>query len=533
MKDIREYQAATRDNFDRYAPSAGYLDWATQPDPFRRWAGCEKVMLPLSDPGTPRPVDDLFVPPNVDAASADLTSLGRFWQLSLGLSNWKGAGNQFWALRMNPSSGNLHPVEAHMLWPGNHELPGGLYHYEPHEHVLEQRRLSAASWPLGREKGFAIIFSTIHWRESWKYGVRAWRYCQLDLGHALASLSHAARILGWTCRRITDPSSAELDLLAGYNEVQWPEHEKEWPGALVWVSTDGSGKMPIFSPGQIETLAEGEALGIPSRLSEEHVDWALTDEVAEAAREARKKVGPEESSEARPSWPLLPSPEPILAAEESVRQRRSAQAFDPAGRMPREVFLTILDRVLPRPDHAPWDLDPQTGSLDLVIFVHKVDGLDPGIYALIRDGERLEERQNGLAPHGEWIQVEGGMPLFRLGTGDCRREAEVLSCRQAIAGQSCFSLGILAPLGDDLLKAPYKLAHHYHEAGLIGHVLYLAAEAWGFRGTGIGCFYDDPVRQFSNITDPDLHPLYHFTIGVPQIDRRLKTLAPYHHRNSG
>lgn len=44
--------------------------------------------------------------------------------------------------------------------------------------------------------GFLMGLSSIAWREAWKYGERAFRYCRLDTGHALAAISYAASTLG-------------------------------------------------------------------------------------------------------------------------------------------------------------------------------------------------------------------------------------------------------------------------------------------------------------------------------------------------
>ena len=49
------------------------------------------------------------------------------------------------------------------------------------------------------------------------------------------------------------------------------------------------------------------------------------------------------------------------------------------------------------------------------------------------------------------------------------------------------------------------------------------------RGTGIGCFFDDPVHEIVGIKDLSVQSLYHFTIGGPVDDERLMTLPPYHH----
>ena len=55
------------------------------------------------------------------------------------------------------------------------------------------------------------------------------------------------------------------------------------------------------------------------------------------------------------------------------------------------------------------------------------------------------------------------------------------------------------------------------------------AEAQGVRGTGIGCFFDDPVHDTIGLKDNTWQSLYHFTIGRPVEDPRLTTLPPYDH----
>ena len=66
---------------------------------------------------------------------------------------------------------------------------------------------------------------------------------------------------------------------------------------------------------------------------------------------------------------------------------------------------------------------------------------------------------------------------------------------------------------------------------MLGQVLYLEAEAAGVRGTGIGCFFDDPVHEIVGIKGRSFQSLYHFTVGGPVEDGRLMTLPPYHNLN--
>ena len=46
-------------------------------------------------------------------------------------------------------------------------------------------------------ESFLIGLTSIHWREAWKYGERAFRYCNHDVGHAIGTARIAAATLGW------------------------------------------------------------------------------------------------------------------------------------------------------------------------------------------------------------------------------------------------------------------------------------------------------------------------------------------------
>jgi len=46
---VIEYHERTKHLPNRPANSAGYLDWATEPDPFRSYEGTDPVQLPFSN----------------------------------------------------------------------------------------------------------------------------------------------------------------------------------------------------------------------------------------------------------------------------------------------------------------------------------------------------------------------------------------------------------------------------------------------------------------------------------------------------
>ena len=86
---IRAYHQRSKHARHRFAPGPGYLDWDTQPEPFRCYEGARRVDLPLDLEPPTRPFDDLDTGP---PAPFDIRGLGRFLELALGLSAWKEYG---------------------------------------------------------------------------------------------------------------------------------------------------------------------------------------------------------------------------------------------------------------------------------------------------------------------------------------------------------------------------------------------------------------------------------------------------------
>jgi nitroreductase len=237
---------------------------------------------------------------------------------------------------------------------------------------------------------------------------------------------------------------------------------------------------------------------------------------------------------------LWPSPSPPACAHSSgqlIRQRRSAVDFDGVSSITREKFLAILDTTLPRASAPPFDAWPFPPRLHLVLFVHRVTGLDPGMYLWLRAPADAETLRHAFRDVPAWevpADLAPTVPLRRLGRGDLRDFARTLSCQQDIAADGAFSLGMLARF-EPVLRERGAAAWRelFWESGMIGQALYLAAEAAGVRGTGIGCYFDDVLHRALGLTGHDWQSLYHFTIGNPVEDLRLRTAPPYAHLGDG
>ena len=156
------YHERTKHHFHRYAASPGYMDWATQPDPFRRYQGADLVRLPLAKPGRPLPYWQLYALGDVSSEPLSLESISLFFRYALSLTAWKRFHDTTWSLRANPSSGNLHPTEGYAVLPAIDRLGDApaVYHYAPKEHALERRAiLDAQAWSelCGDDIGFSTF----------------------------------------------------------------------------------------------------------------------------------------------------------------------------------------------------------------------------------------------------------------------------------------------------------------------------------------------------------------------------------------
>ena len=553
LATVRDYHDQTKHHFNRFARSSGYLDWATQPEPFRSFDGCRRIDLaePLQSAWAftvkgaaswrDVPYDGLFTPdPPWPPLAPGLPAVAVFLRYSLGLSAWKQAGPSRWALRVNPSSGNLHPTEGYVVCgPGVAGDRPGVYHYAPDAHALEERcAFDAAAWTAaaaGLPGGSVLAaLTSIHWREAWKYGERAFRYCQHDVGHAVAAMRMAAAMMGWTCAIVPGWTSRRLAALLGVDrDADFEGAEPEEPACLMVLAPRGreagapaGGGWAHVDTSLADDASRGAWNGRASRLSADRVTWDWIDAAAEASREGAVPVLVPPMA---PGVMAPPRAEMIPAATLLLR-RRSAVSMDGVTSIGLDRFAAILRRLLPDAG-PPFDALPWTPRVHLALFVHRVDGLQPGLYGLPRTEAAVTVLREAFSQDFTWVRPPGvpdDLPLFLLDHADCRRIARQLSCGQDIAADGCFSLGMLAEFDTALAEGgPAAYRRLFWEAGAIGQALYLEAEAAGIRGTGIGCYFDDGVHHLLGITDYRLQSLYHFTVGGPVDDTRLTTQPGY------
>jgi SagB-type dehydrogenase family enzyme len=561
VERVFAYHERTKHHLHRYARSLGSLDWDTQPDPFRTYDGAPIVPLPLFATDLTPLYDDLYCPGRVPPEPLNLATIACLFELSLGLTAWKEHRGSRWALRANPSSGNLHPTEGYLLAPSLPELPAGVYHYVSRDHVLERRCTLNAGRAAGiaallPPSGLLVGLASIHWREAWKYGERAFRYCQHDAGHAIAAIRYAAAVLGWSALLLEGLGDAQVAALLGLDRdedaIRIAAADREHPDGLLLVCpspVDRAAAAAAFCNAiedAVDTTTGGAWAGQANPLSPGHVAWDIIDDVAEATWKAPSTLPPcaLASSDLPPPARCLGTAEPGggPAASFVIRTRRSALDFDDITSMDRDSFYAMLDLLLPRPQTPPWDAWPWAPRIHLLLFAHRIRGLAPGLYILERDEHVHDRLRAATHPEMLWTPAASCPPhlrLYCLGEGDLRQTAQVVSCHQEIAAAGTFSFAMIADFAEPIRShGAWFYRRLFWEAGMLGQVLYLEAEACRnpggrLRATGIGCYFDDVCHEVAGLSGSEWQSLYHFTMGGPVEDTRLSTWPPYSHLPRG
>lgn len=490
LQTVREYHEATKHTVEKLYTSRHGLDWANMPDPFRHYEQAEVLDLP-ADVRTPStPALSLLRGGMGDTRCADgaeFLSTLLFHTAAISATKRAGSGMRY-ALRVNPSSGNLHPTEFHFAARNLKGWTDGLYHYRVSAHMAEQRGrggdwvreaadLAVAPW--FRECGLFFALTSIAWREAWKYRDRAYRYCLHDIGHAWGALDLAARALG--CETQAFPHFADKRV------AEWLGVEDEWPMLLIGVRGDG---LPLERRDAAERQWVG---GVANELSKEMVPYPAIAEVHTATSEemavahVHSSVAPNGSGEVELSG-RVDSAEAFAAV---VRRRRSALDFKgAAATISREQLGTLLEVAA-----------EVSNYVQLYVYLHRVRGLEPGVYCYWKSSGTLEVMEYG----------------------DQRLMAAGLSLGQDLAANSCVTFSMIADMDramTDHGARGYRMV--FIEAGHIGQRLYVGAESLGFQSTGIGAFYDDQVHRYLKIKEGEGQVVYHFACGYAVHDGRLE-----------
>ena len=142
------------------------------------------------------------------AEPIELSELGELFHAAYGVLDTIELWGEF-CERPVPSGGGLYPLELYAISQRVNGLSGGVYHYVPLGHRLEEVRpdplpsMLTAEMFLGQpyliEAAAVLVFTAVVERSLWKYEDRGYRYILLECGHAAQNINLCAAASGLGC----------------------------------------------------------------------------------------------------------------------------------------------------------------------------------------------------------------------------------------------------------------------------------------------------------------------------------------------
>ncbi len=505
------YHEATKHSEIRLQTSAHYLDWANKPSQFKKYEDLASIALPrnFSRPEA-EPLGAISgLPIQTEEQNLGLTQLAELLYFSAGLTRKYRFGSELHYMRAASATGALYPIELYVVAGDIAGLEAGVYHFDPLGFQLSRIRagdyrpeLAEASNDAIATAPATIAFTSLAWKNAWKYEARSYRHWFWDGGVIAANLLAASASIGSPTKIIHGFVDRSVNELLGLQDG------KETTICLLPV---GWGRQTS----SVHSLKEIDPIPFKVRpLSTEETEYASMWETHRASfLQNREEVG--EWTSTRPAqlhlpettYPMMPLPPPMTDSANSrklgevILKRGSTRRF---ARSP--ITFSQLSTILrTSTGPIPRDYFPDGDSLiETYIVANAVQGLDSGSYFYSAEQESVEQLKRG-----EFRQMSAylclGQPLF----GDASVVFFLMTrLRDA--------LGALGNRG-------YRAAQL--EGGIVAGRIYLSAYSLDLGASG-STFYDDAVTEFFSPHAKEKSTMIAVGLGVPAYKARPGKVLP-------
>ncbi len=502
-----EYHEATKHSELTLRMSRHFLDWESKPQPFKVYTELPSITLPTD---FPRPELDALTsvssvePPN-RATTMDITRLAELLFFSAGLTREVRYPFGRYYMRVAPATGALYPIELYVICPDIPGLKAGVYHFGPGDFALTElwagdyrSELAAAAGGNQRimSAPVTIAFTSIAWRNAWKYEARSYRHWFWDSGVIAANLLSTTVSSGLPMHLILGFVDAEVNRLLCLDE------ERE---AVLALAPIGIGPAPQkkIVPTEIP-LVSPEVLPLSKKETHYPEIWKIHEASSLANGEevmvwvnATHGVKKRLTGMDRSNYPLRP-----LKAETSksslgevILLRGSARRFTQVPISFEQLSTTLRSSTR----GVPMDFLRQGDSIvELYLIANAVEGLPSGAYFFNRPADSLEQ----------------------LKIGEFRKVAGYLCLDQSLFANASVVIFLMSDLNTVLKyfgNRGYRAAQF--EAGIVAGKIYLSTYAQGLGASG-STFYDDAVTEFFSPHARDKSTMIATGIGFPDYRAR-------------
>ncbi len=503
------YHEATKHSEVSIGASAHYLDWDDKPAQFKEYGNLPSIALPRNFP-LPKENSIKAItgePQKTGIQQIDVGVLSELLFFSAGLTRAMKFGKELHYMRAASATGALYPIEIYVISGRIPGLEAGVYHFNPEQFSLAKLRdgdyrsaLDDAGSPDSQTAPFTLAFTSLAWRNAWKYEARSYRHWFWDSGVIAANLLATSNSAGLATTLELGFVDSEVDRLLGL------EAKKEATVALAIVGAGHAERAPSMHK-PIPNLA----LNV-NPLTREEVDYPIIWETNESSglgsrseteswktslRPSKRNVSP-----TTPSFPLRdPEEDPSPALDEVILLRGSTRKF---AREPIS-FDRLSTIIRASATDIPLDfLSDNETLIDFYFIANDVQGLPAGSYFYNVDKNSVEQ----LKLHRN-RSMSGYLCLGQSLFGD----ASVVFFLMTNLTSALKSLG----------NRGYRAAQF--EAGVRAGKIYLSSYAAGIGASG-STFFDDAVTEFFSPHAKEKSPMIAVGVGVPGYKARSGKVLP-------
>ena len=491
VQSVLDYHRKTNHSVESVRAGNISLDFSILPRLYKLYRRAETVPLPEESAPSNVPALEAIsgdAPTRDDAPTLD--DVAALLKLSAGITKWLKVPNGSMAFRAASCTGALYHIELYLVCGDLPGLPAGVYQYGAQDNALRRVRsgdyrgalvAATAGHAEVASAPVSVVYTSVFWRNAWKYQSRAYRHAYWDSGTVLANTLSVASSRGLPARVVTGFADDAVNRVVDVDGV------REAAVAIVPVGSGGTPVAPTPAPERVnlQTLPYSPKEIDYPLIRATHAATSL-DEAGAAAWRALKG-----GAQATSSAPLT-AEVGAESVERVILRRGSSRQFQLAP-IDAAALRSMLAAAM-RP--VPGDWPPLN---DLYLIVNDVDGLAPGGYVYHAEGGELE----------------------MLHSGDHRFMAGHLGLNQALAHDAavnCYFLTDLDAVTAALGARGYRAAQL--DASTRAGRLYLSAYSMGLGATGL-TFFDDEVTQFFSPHAAGKSVMFLTLLGVPQKRRRV------------
>ncbi|MEM0440250.1 MAG: SagB/ThcOx family dehydrogenase [Candidatus Caldarchaeum sp.] len=465
------------------------LDWANKPHPFKIYENAEKISLPRDFPKPEKPVFKCFTAQTTSRKNISVETLASILFFTGGITRVFKYPDGMHYFRAAPATGALYPIELYVVVGDVEGLEPGVYHFDPKTFSLNVLRkgdfrkfLAENSHPAVAESSAVVVFTSIAWRNAWKYRERSYRHWFWDSGVMAANMFLTCNAFDARCLFVAGFVDKQVNKLLGI------DGEKE---AAVIVAPIGFSSLSPASIGDVEPInletrpLSRKEIHYPA-IAEIHAASSINsvEELDEWRRRA-EAIGelsfPEKSS--GHNLPVFETEGPPLWMV--ILRRGSTRKFTRTS-ISYQTFSTIVHTCSTT---LPTDFNGQ--HTRFFVILNAVENIEPGAYT-IADAKLVPVKR------GEFRKISGYLCL-----------------EQELGADAAAVFYIMAPLEKILQRMGnrgYRVAQL--EGGMRAGLIYLAAYGSGVGATGL-TFYDDDVKQFFSPCSTELENMIVTAVGNP------------------